>query len=155
VKHASRTRLIGISVGLMIAVATGVPALASLGADVNSIESDRVSMKGQLRVTSTGGYSVHEIQTPTNTLVREYIATNGKVFAVSWKGPLMPNLRETLGSFFAQYQAATMAPHAKRRQLSIEQPDLIVHSSGHMRAFSGQAFIPSLAPANFSLADIK
>jgi hypothetical protein len=119
------------------------------------VENDRLHMKAQVRVTSGATYTVHEMQTSTNTIVREYVSSNGKVFAVTWHGPLMPDLRQTLGTYFEQYQAASSAPHPSHHHLSIEQPDLIVHSNGHMRAFSGQAYVPSLLPQNFSVQDIK
>jgi hypothetical protein len=88
-------------------------------------------------------------------VVREYVSAAGQVFAVSWRGPLLPDLKQTLGSYFQQYQSAAGVPHVGHRHLSIEQPELVVHSNGHMRAFYGHAYLPGLVPANFSLADIK
>jgi hypothetical protein len=132
-----------------------LPAFAALGADAASVEADRASMKGQLRIAPAAGYTVHEIQTPANTVVREYVTPGGKVFAVSWRGPFLPDLRQTLGSYFAKYQEAASAPHGGHRHLSIEQPDLIVHSDGHMRAFYGLAYVPMLLPLNLSIDDIK
>ena len=35
--------------------------------------------------------------------------------------------------------------------LSIERTDLVVNSHGHMRAFYGNAYVPSLVPPNFSV----
>jgi hypothetical protein len=74
---------------------------------------------------------------------------------VSWRGPVMPDLRQTLGEYFQRYQEATAAPHVGHRQLSVDRPDLVIRSSGHMRAFYGRAYVPSLVPTNFSLDDIK
>ncbi|MGH8137744.1 MAG: DUF2844 domain-containing protein [Steroidobacteraceae bacterium] len=157
-KRASR-RAMPVSAWMVAAVILGqagcMPAQAALGGDVSSVQADRQHIKGQLRVTAAAGYSVHEIRTPTNTIVREYVSPAGRVFAVSWRGPLLPDLRQTLGAYFAQYQAAAGAPHAGHRHLSIRQPDLIVHSNGHMRAFSGYAYVPALLPPSFSLADVK
>ena len=130
-------------------------AHATLGADVTSVESDRQQMKGQLRVTSAVGYAVHEIQTPTGTVVREYITAAGRVFAVSWRGPMMPDLRQTLGDSFQQYEDAARAPHALRRQLNIDHADLVVRSGGRMRAYSGYAYLPALMPQGFTADDIK
>jgi hypothetical protein len=114
-----------------------------------------VQMKAQLRMTSVAGYTVHEIQSPTGTVVREYISDSGKVFAVSWTGPILPDFRQTLGRYFAEYSSAASSPHVGRRHLSIQRSDLVVHSSGHMRAFYGNAYVPSLLPPNFSAAEIK
>ncbi|HEY3784034.1 MAG TPA: DUF2844 domain-containing protein [Steroidobacteraceae bacterium] len=133
-----------------------VPALAALGGDVSSVEHDRLQMRGGSQVTTSPmGYTVHEIRTPGNTVVREYVSAAGRVFAVTWHGPLLPDLRETLGSYFTQYEQAAGAPHSDHRHLSIEQPDLVVHSHGHMRAFFGEAWVPSLLPPNFPVDEIK
>ena len=131
------------------------PALAALGANTASVEIDRQQMSGQLRVVPAAGYSVHEIVTPTKTTVREYVSTTGQVFAVSWQGPLMPDLRQALGSYFEEFQRAARPAPGQRRHLSVEQPDLVVHSSGRMRSFHGVAYVPALLPPNFSPQDIK
>jgi hypothetical protein len=130
-------------------------AFATLGEDVTSVENDRVQMKAQLRTSAVAGYTVHEIQAPTNTVVREYISAAGKVFAVSWHGPLLPDFQQTFGKYFDQYNSAASSPRVGRRHLSIEQTDFVVNSNGRMRAFHGYAYVPSLLPANFSVSDIK
>ena len=132
------------------------PALAGLGGDVSSIDADRISLKGALTAFSTvKGYAVHEITTAAGVHVREYLNSDGKVFAVSWQGPFIPDLKPMLGSYYGRYAQAASAPHAGgRRHLRIEQPGLVVESNGRMRAFYGRAWDPALLPANFSAADI-
>lgn len=145
----------GLAAGALSLLIT-MPALAALGGDLSSVEHDRQQMRGGLQVTTTAsGYTVHEIKTPGNTMVREYISAAGRVFAVTWHGPLLPDLRQTLGSYFTQYQQAAAAPHSGHRHLRIQEPDLVVHSRGHMRAFSGEAWVPSLLPPNFPLDEIQ
>jgi len=144
-----------LAAGVLASQAVCLPAFATLGEDVATVEDDRMHMKAQLRTTSVAGYTVHEIETPTNTVVREYVSASGKVFAVSWSGPLLPDFRQTLGRYFDDYNSAASAPRVGRRHLSIERTDLVVNSHGHMRAFYGNAYVPSLLPPNFSVADIK
>jgi hypothetical protein len=144
-----------LATGALASQAVCLPALATLGEDAATVENDRVSMKAQLRTTSVAGYTVHEIETPTNTVVREYVSAAGKVFAVSWRGPLQPDFRQTLGRFFEEYNSGASAPRVGRRHLTIKRADLVVNSHGHMRAFYGSAYVPSLLPPNFSVADIK
>ncbi|HZO23356.1 MAG TPA: DUF2844 domain-containing protein [Steroidobacteraceae bacterium] len=157
-KRARRTSLsvwVAVTAGIL-SIPAWKPALAALGEDVSSVEQDRQQMRGGLQVTSAAeGYTIHAIRTPGNTVVKEYVSAAGRVFAVTWQGPLLPDLRQTLGSYFAQYQEAASAPHAGHRRLRIEQPDLVVHSHGHMRAFFGEAWVPSLLPPNFSVAKIN
>jgi len=131
------------------------PVFASLGGDGTSIGSDLARMKGSLRVNTTADYTVHEITTPDGTVVREYVSSADKVFAVSWRGPFIPDLRQVLGGYYARYLQSTSTPHAGgHRHLSIEQPNLVVQSSGHMRAFAGRAWAPDLLPKNFATVDI-
>lgn len=139
-------------------VLTGIvslPAFAALGGDSTSVQADTARMKGALRMTSAAGVRVHEITTSSGTVVREYITAGDKVFAVSWRGPVNPDLRQLFGDYYTQYEQAASQPHAGgHRHLAIEQPGLTVHISGRLRAFQGRAWVPSLLPQNFSVADI-
>lgn len=132
------------------------PAMAALGGDVSSVEADRVSLKGALTgFSAVHGYGVHELTTASGVHVREYLA-DGKVFAVSWHGPVIPDLRQMLGAYYASFAQAASAPHVGgHRHLKIEQPGLVVESNGRMRAFYGRAWDPALLPASFSVADIR
>jgi Protein of unknown function (DUF2844) len=149
-------RVLGCLVaGVLVSQLACLPAFATLGEDAASVENDRVQMKAQLRMTAVAGYTVHEIQDAAGTTVREYVAPSGKVFAVAWNGPLLPNFPQMLGRYFADYNSGASAPRVGRRHLTIQRDDLVVHSSGHMRAFHGNAYVPSLVPANFSVDEIK
>jgi hypothetical protein len=69
---------------------------------------------------------------------------------------VIPDLRQMLGTYYGQYEQAASAPHlGGHRHLAIEQPGLVVQSSGRMRAFSGRAWAPDLLPQNFSVSDIN
>jgi hypothetical protein len=150
-----RTGMLGVAVAAAALAATA-PARAALGGDASSIDTDRVSIKGALTSFRTlKGYGVHEITTPAGGHVQEYLA-GGKVFAVSWQGPVIPDLRQVLGSYYASFAQAAAAPHSGgHRHLRVEQPGLVVESHGHMRAFYGRAWDPSLLPQNFSVSDIR
>jgi Protein of unknown function (DUF2844) len=148
------------SLTIVLAVANFVaasPALAALGGDISSIDADRVSMKGALTAFRTvKGCAVHEITTAAGVHLREYLTSDDKVFAVSWQGPFIPDLRQMLGAYYARYDQAVSAPHVgSRRHLRIERPGLVVESNGRMRAFYGRAWDPALLPPNFTPADIR
>jgi len=128
------------------------PAAASLGGTRATVEADRAALRGERTVSTATGYEVHEIATPGGGQVREYLTLDGRVFAVSWKGPTIPDLRQLLGSYYERFaQAAAAAPHtARHRQLRVEQPGLVVQSGGRMRNFYGRAWDPQLLPQSFS-----
>ena len=143
----------------LLAAEAVVPAKAALGDTVASVQADRVSLKGQLRTRSAPGYSVQEITAASGTVVREFISPAGVVFAVSWSGPAMPNLQQTLGSYFAKYQTAvkaqrTSAARSGHHHLQIRTPSLVVHAGGHMRQYFGLAYVPALLPQNVSVSDL-
>jgi hypothetical protein len=142
-------------VTLVLATALPRPVNASLGDDLPSVEADRASMKADLRKAQAGLYEIHELVTPQGTTVREFAAPSGKVFAVSWRGPFKPDLRQTLGNYFETYRAAARTPGSTRSHASVRERDLVVHASGHMRSFAGLAYVPSLVPAGVTPDELQ
>jgi len=141
---------------IVLAVSVAAPAFAALGGDGTSVQADLARMKGALRITSSAGFTVHEITTSNGAVVREYLTPGGKVFAVTWRGPGIPDLRQMLGNYYGQYAQAASAPHlGGHHHLAIERPGLVVQSSGHMRSYVGRAWAPDLLPQNFSVSDIN
>ena len=132
------------------------PALAALGGEALSVDADVARMKGQARSSAVAGYTVCQITLPSGTVVNEYVSSEGKVFAVTWKGAVVPDLNQTLGTYFPQYQAAAaLTAHAGHNHLAVRQQDLVVLTGGHMRAWVGKAYLMSLLPANFPVDDLK
>lgn len=145
--------------GLLLAGQALVPAKAGLGETVASVQADRLSLKGQLRARPGSGYSVQEITAATGAVVREYVSPAGVIFAVRWSGPAMPDLQQTLGSYFAEYQSALRAQRRSAQRgghnhVEIRSPSLVVHAGGHMRQYYGIAYVPSLVPTNLSISDL-
>ena len=92
----------------------------------------------------------------SGTVVHEYVDAQGTVFAVSWSGPFLPDLKEILGSHFDTLVAqAGNARRGGRSPLMLKQSDLVVVSGGHMGAFQGRAWLPAKLPAGFKPGDIK
>ena len=136
----------------LICLLASQAALATLGENVSTVESDRARMKAAaVTTTESGLYTVHQLQTPSGTTVREFANADGTVFAVTWTGPFPPDLRQTLGSYFQKYQTAPRARRYGHSHDVVEQPDLVVNSSGHLRAFAGSAYVPQLVPAGVSI----
>jgi hypothetical protein len=51
--------------------------------------------------------------------------------------------------------AQQMDTRARRGSLLIRQPDFVVQSGGHMRSFSGIAYIPQLLPKYVTVDEIQ
>lgn len=151
----SRTSWMGIALLMLM---LPIPALAALGGDVASVHEDQAQMKGSLSTTEGEKYTVHEIKAAAGTAVREYASPAGEVFAVAWQGPSLPNMQQILGSYFQAFSAAAKAQRAARRgrgPLNIQQPGLVVESSGRMRAYSGRAYDPGKLPQGVGANDIR
>lgn len=133
------------------------PALASLGGDVTSVEADGTQMKATAKIAPNSGYQVHEMKAPTGTVVKEYVSPAGRVFAVSWHGPFLPDMQQVLGAYFQQFSAALQAQQHQygHHPLNIQGPGLVVQTGGHMRAYSGRAYIPSMLPQGVQADEIK
>jgi hypothetical protein len=130
-------------------------ASATLGETEASIASEPQLSKASIKETMRGSYRVHEIQQPSGTVIREYAGLDGKVFAVTWHGPFSPNLRQTLGSYFDQYAAAAPAGRQDRNHMQVHQSNLVVQVGGHMRAYSGRAYLPLAMPSGVTPGDLE
>lgn len=143
---------------VLMTLAFSLPAFAELGGYADSVETDRASMKAALKVTQVKTYAVHEIRTPTRTVVREYVGPDGRVFGVAWQGPFLPDLSRILGSFHAQYADAIKAEkrtYVGHRPVDIRQPRLVVQGSGHMLGHFGRAYVPDMVPEGVSSDAIR
>jgi len=134
----------------------GSPSFAHawLGGDVASVQADQQRMNADVASTSTRGYTTYEMQTPSGTRVKEFVSPSGRVFAVAWQGPALPDMRQLLGAFFTRYVTADNALGAAAASRLIDEPGFVVQAGGHMRAFVGRAYIPESIPAEVSVADL-
>lgn len=132
-------------------------ASAELGGNAASVQNDTNQLHAVMRATVSNGYTVHEMQTESGIAIREYVGATGKVFAVSWNGPVMPNLQQLLGQYFPTFSDAALARRNAgiRGPVAIQQDDLVVQSGGHMRAFAGRAYVPSLIPPQVTIDEIQ
>jgi hypothetical protein len=143
-----------LSLVLAIALAPHA-ARAALGEPESTATGDAQHLKGDIKSTLHATYQLHEIQLPSGTVLREYAAPGGNVFAVAWSGPSIPNLSQILGSYFDAYISAAKAQHTGRRHLQIQQSGFVMQSSGHMRAFTGRAYLPQAVPVGTALEEIR
>jgi hypothetical protein len=151
-------KLNGISLSCAALLLLGAgPALAALGGALESVQADQAHINAGLRVTQKPAYMLHELRSSTGMVVREFASSGGKVFAVAWQGPWHPDLKQLLGSHFEEFQQAAEAQ--KRRgvhgPLLIQQSGLVVELDGHMRGFSGRAYLPDQVPAGVREEDLR
>jgi hypothetical protein len=135
-----------IAVALAAAGFIAAPAAqAALGQPADSIAADATRLVAIAHASSVQGpYTVHTITLPSGTVVREYAGADGIVFGVAWDGPTLPDLKTMLGAAFDRFVSASATRGGS--PLAVSASDLVVYSSGHLRAFSGHAYLPQALP---------
>jgi hypothetical protein len=133
------------------------PVRAALGGDAASVASDAEALHGVIHSTPLQQYDIHEITSDNGMRLREYQNRSGVVFAVVWSGPAMPDLQKLLGASYQTYTTAVAAANHSglKRSPRIATSELVVESEGHMRAYTGRAYLPALIPAGTSPADLR
>ena len=142
----------------LIALGLCLPAFAALGGDLSSVQADQAHMKASIKTTTGQAFTLHEIKTPMGSIVHEYVSSEGKVFAVAWRGPSMPPMQQILGTYFQQFSDGVQAHHAAhvgRSPLNIQEPGLVVQSSGHPRGYFGRAYVPQMLPQGVTPDQIR
>ena len=160
--HLLQPRLVLLAAAGLVAASAAAPCLASLGrapsafAGTSTVHQARAlaAANGTTSTTSasngSASYSVSTTTLAGGTTVREYVGADGVVFAVTWNGPFLPDLRELLGQHFATLKnESARQPKAGRGQVRVAQPDVTIESGGHMRAYAGRAWVNSRLPAGF------
>jgi hypothetical protein len=152
-RYVSRGRAAARAAALVsvLAMALVLPfrASATLGGDLTSVDADQKQLQCVKRSTLvSGSYTTYELETQLGTVIREYVSPAGTVFGVAWAGPNLPDMRQILGSYYDQFEQAASARRQLhlRGPLAVEEPGLVVYSGGHMRAYTGKAYLPKALP---------
>lgn len=121
------------------------------------MQADRITLNAGSREISGQKYTIHELRSAAGTVVREYAAASGKIFAVAWQGPMLPDLKQLLGSYFEQFQKAAQSQNRRggHDPLIVRHPGLVVELGGHMRAHVGRAYLPEEMPSGIRDEEIK
>jgi hypothetical protein len=146
---ADGNRPLRLCLGLSLIFCLALPAAAALGGSATSVASDAAQLKAQLRVTQRQAYAVHELRSSSGTVVREYVSPTGKVFGVSWQGPVLPDLQQVLGTY-SQRLAQASPTRRPQGPVAINEAGLVLRASGHMRGYFGKAYIPDMLPEGVS-----
>ena len=127
-------------------------AQAALGGKLSSVDADRAQFNARMISREAPNYTVHEMSLGTGTVTREYTLSDGTVFAVSWRGPVRPNLKQLFGDYYDRFQADNTARPRFRlhRPMVSDHLDFQARTGGHSGAFWGYAILPQSVPAGFS-----
>lgn len=136
--------------------AIALPGFAALGGAEETVAADQAVFRAtRAAVSEQGTYRLHEMSRGDGTVVREYVNSAGKVFGVSWRGPVIPDLSQLLGSSFAEFQNSVHSRQRNRRAAIVHNSDLVVESTGRMRAFYGRAYLNSMLPSGVTQETVQ
>jgi len=144
--------------GVVLIMTLGtVPAWAVLGQYESSVSVDQQTLRSEDYVQAFQGYKVHQLTTPNGTMIREYVSPQGLVFGVAWQAPFMPDMTQLLGSYVTNLQTASRTQTQTRhlRGIIVRTNDFVIVSSGQMRHWRGNAYVPSLVPSNVSVEVVR
>ncbi|GGP26260.1 DUF2844 domain-containing protein [Silvimonas amylolytica] len=135
-------------------------AHAVLGGAPTTTSSAQTALKASVKAaqsstSSSTAFSVNTLQTSLGTTINEYVGTDGKVFAVSWSGPQMPDLRVLLGTYFPQLSDNATTHHAGHTSSLVNTSDLVVQSGGKPLAYHGRAWVPAMLPSGVTTDQIQ
>lgn len=131
-------------------------AWAGLGERVESVQRDHAALRAATaKVTAAAHCDVHEITTAQGATVRQYVSADGTVFATTWSGPAMPDLKVLLASRHADYMAAAQARRGSHHVLAFDSERLVLRVTKLPRGIAGSAHVPALVPAGMDIQDIR
>ncbi len=150
----------GTAVGLLAGVlyaAIAPCAHAALGRPYASVAEDGAHLSARMASAHAGAQMVHTLTAANGSVIKEFTGADGVVFAVSWRGPGHPDLRQLLGDHFETFQTdnVRVAGRRTRAPMTVERSDLIVRTGGHPGAFWGLAYLPPQLPAGVSVASLR
>ena len=141
--------------GLAWLCVAAVPAQASLGQSKASVDADVTHLRAHVQATTTATYTVSELTGDGGMVTREFTNGAGTVFAVSWSGPVRPDLQQLFGDYFPRFQADTQARVHVRHPLRADDIDFVVRTGGHPGAMWGFAILPDQVPQGFPMESLQ
>jgi hypothetical protein len=144
------------SIALFCCLAAPRDARATLGEDLASVginEQHLGAVHRIVKLSSVAGGERHDLELSSGTVVHEYLSPTGAIYAVTWSGPLKPNLVELLGHYAPQL--ANRMRGIGHNHMRVIGEDFRLESSGHRRASSGTAWVPSLVPAGVTIGSLE
>lgn len=137
--------------------AAGSSAAMSLRAtqQAASSASSTSSASASTPIYSNAAYSVYESHDADGITVREYVLPGNVVFAVSWQGPVRPDMKALLGSYFPNFVAAGEERLRSTGTLIQRNGELQIESAGRPGHFFGTAYLPHLMPADLRANNLQ
>ncbi len=129
---------------------SGTLAPTSLRATPPTVQSASVSS-----TAAAVPYTIHQTVDANGVTIREYASPDRVVFAVTWEGPIRPDMSALLGSYFPNYVNAGQSGARGTGPLVDGDDAFRIESAGRLGRFYGMAYLPRRMPANVRAGDLQ
>lgn len=151
-----------VKVALALAALAPLASYAALGAApatrthaVAAPQSLLQSAAGSDASASAASYMVREANDPDGVTIREYVLPTNVVFAVTWRGPVRPDMSALLGSYFPNFANPGEGRTHGIGPMVQHNSAFHIESAGHPGYFFGKAYLPRLVPANVRIENLQ
>jgi hypothetical protein len=104
---------------------------------------------------SAAPYSIHQSLDANGVTIREYVRPGNVVFAVTWDGPIRPDMTTLLGHYFPNYLNVAQSRTRGTGPLVDGDDAFRIESAGRLGRFSGLAWLPREFPAGLRPGDLR
>jgi hypothetical protein len=105
--------------------------------------------------SAAAAYTVREAVDSAGVTIHEYVLPTNVVFAVTWQGPVRPDMSALLGSYFPNFANANEGRWRGTGPLVQHDGDFHIESAGHAGHFVGKAYLPRLVPVDVAIGDLQ
>lgn len=122
---------------------------------LHATQQSAPSRIGTTNTVATAPYTVRESHDANAVTIREYVLPSNVVFAVTWEGPIRPDMTALLGSYFPNYVSVGESRARGTGPLIEGNGDFRIESAGRLGHFFGVAYLPRLMPAHVRASDLQ
>jgi hypothetical protein len=149
-----------LKIALALAALAPLAAYAALGAApvarTHAMAASRSLLQSSVTTgASAASYTVREAKDADGVTIREYVLPTNVVFAVTWHGPVRPDMSELLGSYFPNFVSPGDGRPRGIGPMVQHNGDFHIESAGHTGYFFGKAYLPRLVPANVRMENLQ
>lgn len=106
-------------------------------------------------IAQAAPYSMHRSVDANGVTIREYVLPSNVVFAVTWDGPIRPNMTALLGNYFPNYVNVAQSRARGTGPLVDGDDAFRIESTGRLGRFSGMAWLLHEFPAGVRPGDLQ
>ncbi|SIT46526.1 conserved exported hypothetical protein [Paraburkholderia ribeironis] len=104
---------------------------------------------------AAASYTVREATDADGVTIREYVLPSNVVFAVTWQGPVRPDMSALLGSYFPNFADPGNGRTRGIGPMVQHNGDFHIESAGHAGYFFGKAYLPRVVPTHVRMEDLQ